>query len=375
MENLVELEINLENLSQNIKNLKGLLKQETLFMAVVKANAYGHGMTEVSYAAIQAGADWLAVTNIDEAIELREAKIHKPILILGEVLNDDLRTAANKDISVALISLEKIREVSDINFDKPLKVHLKIDTGLNRLGIELAEIPEAVRILKSHRNIIIEGVFSHLASVEKENFDYAKTQVKNFKEAIKILQQNGVQDIIRHLAATAATLLLPDSQFDMVRCGLGIYGLWPSEEIKKSFDHSDFLSPVLEFKTQIVQTKKVSEGEKIGYGCSFEAKNYMKIAIIPIGYYDGFDRELSNRGAVLISGIKCPVVGRVCMSMSIIDISKLISQNSKVGDEVVIIGKQGNAEITVDDLTEKLNTNNYEIVTRLPAHLPRVFIG
>ena len=265
MENLVELEINLENLSQNIKNLKGLLKQETLFMAVVKANAYGHGMTEVSYAAIQAGADWLAVTNIDEAIELREAKIHKPILILGEVLNDDLRTAANKDISVALISLEKIREVSDINFDKPLKVHLKIDTGLNRLGIELAEIPEAVRILKSHRNIIIEGVFSHLASVEKENFDYAKTQVKNFKEAIKILQQNGVQDIIRHLAATAATLLLPDSQFDMVRCGLGIYGLWPSEEIKKSFDHSDFLSPVLEFKTQIVQTKKVSEGEKIGY--------------------------------------------------------------------------------------------------------------
>ncbi len=375
MENLVELEINLENLSQNIKNLKGLLKQETLFMAVVKANAYGHGMTEVSYAAIQAGADWLAVTNIDEAIELREAKIHKPILILGEVLNDDLRTAANKDISVALISLEKIREVSDINFDKPLKVHLKIDTGLNRLGIELAEIPEAVRILKSHRNIIIEGVFSHLASVEKENFDYAKTQVKNFKEAIKILQQNGVQDIIRHLAATAATLLLPDSQFDMVRCGLGIYGLWPSEEIKKSFDHSDFLSPVLEFKTQIVQTKKVSEGEKIGYGCSFEAKNDMKIAIIPIGYYDGFDRELSNRGAVLISGIKCPVVGRVCMSMSIIDISKLISQNSKVGDEVVIIGKQGNAEITVDDLTEKLNTNNYEIVTRLPAHLPRVFIG
>lgn len=376
MNNLAELEINLENLSQNLRNLKGLLKSETKFLAVVKSNAYGHGIIQVSKSAIEAGADWLGVVNINEAIQLREANIHKPILILGEILNDDLRTAANKDISVPIISVDKARVVADINFDKPLKVHLKIDTGLNRLGIENNEIAEVVRILSSHRNIIIEGVYSHLASVEENDLTYTKFQIKNFKEAIKILKQNGIDNVIKHIAASAATMIIKDSHFDMVRCGIAIYGLWPSKEVKEKYCSSsseNFIKPVLTYKTQIVQIKQVIKGEKIGYGCSFIADSNMTIAIIPVGYADGIDRGLSGEGEVLISQTRCLIVGRVAMNMIIIDISNLKPETLKPGLEVTIIGKDGSEEITVDEIAKKLGTINYEIVARLPAHLPRIY--
>lgn len=377
MENLTELTINLENLSQNIKNLKSLLKSETKFLAVVKANAYGHGIVECSKAAIEAGADWLGVINIDEAMALRGANIHKPILILGEVLNNDLRTAANKDVSVPVISVDKAREIVEINFDRPLKVHLKIDTGLNRLGIENSDIAEVVRILKSHRNIIIEGVYSHLASVEENDLAYAKEQIKNFKEAIKILKQNDVDDIIKHIAATAATMLLKDSHFDMVRSGIGIYGLWPSKENKETFASDDFLKPVMIFKTQIVQIKKVKKGEKIGYGCAHIAKDVMTIGIIPVGYYEGLDRGLSDIGEVIVSGTRCPIIGRICMNMTIVDVST-INPKSELritnNMEVTIIGRQAGEEITVDEIAEKIGTINYEIVTRIPAHINRNYV-
>lgn len=368
------LEINLENLNQNIKNLKGLLKPEIQFLAVVKGNAYGHGIIDVSRAAIISGADWLGVVTIDEAVALREASIHKPILILGEVSTNDFRLAANKDISVPVISLDQARIVADINFDKPLKVHLKIDTGLNRLGLANSEIAEAVKILQSHRNIIIEGVYSHLASVEENDLAFAQAQIKIFKEALKIVEQCGVKNIIRHLAATAATMVLPESHFDMVRCGIGIYGLWPSEEIRKSFDRPDFLLPVLSYKTQLAQVKRVKKGEKIGYGCTYTAKSDMTIGIIPVGYYEGIDRGLSGNGEVLVAGVRCSIVGRICMNMSIIDMSKVESQKSKVGMEVTIIGKDGEGEITVEEIANKLGTINYEIVARLPEHIERRYI-
>lgn len=393
-----ELEINLENLSQNIRNLRSLLKpatdfiagkteRQTLFMAVVKANAYGHGIVEVSRAAVQAGADWLGVINIDEAILLREANIHKPILILGQISHDDFRTAANKDVSVPIISKEMAREVAEINFDKPLKIHLKIDTGLNRLGIANNEIAETVRILSSHRNIIIEGVYSHLAAVEEANVDYAKMQINNFREAIKILKQNGIDNVIKHIAASAATMVLKDSHFDMVRCGIAIYGLWPSGETKGTFKNPDFLKPILNYKTSIIQIKKVEKGGKIGYGCSFEADEDMTIGIIPVGYAEGIDRGLSNNiglpaiastqalraGEVLVSGQRCPIIGRICMNMTIIEL-KVESEKLKVGQEVTIIGKDGDEEITVDKIAEKLGTINYEIVARIPEHIERRYI-
>ena len=377
------LEINLENLKNNVQNLKSLLKKETKFLAVVKSNAYGHGLIETSRALVQFGADWFGVINIDEAIDLREAGIFKPILILGAISAKDARLAANQDISVPIISLSMAREISDINFDKPLKIHLKIDTGLNRLGLEIGEIAEAVRLLKSNRNIEFEGIYSHLASVEENDLAFTKLQIENFKKAVKILEENQIKNSIKHLGATAAAILQPETHFDMVRCGIGLYGLWPSVENKKTYclkhgenfslrSKNNFLMPVLSYKTEIIQIKKVGQGEKIGYGCTYEAKKDMTVGILPIGYYEGVDRGLSNCGQVIISGIRCPIVGRVAMNMTIVEISNV---NVQLSNKVAtIIGQDGDEEIAADEIAEKLGTINYEIVTRLPAHIERRYI-
>ena len=373
------IEIDLDKLKQNIKNLKTLLKPETKFLAVIKSNAYGHGIIEVAKAANEAGANWFGVVNLDEAMALRDANIFKPILILGTVSVQDARQASIQGISIPIYSLEFAREISETYFDKPLKVHLKIDTGLNRLGLENDEISEVVKALKSNSNIMIEGVYSHLASVEESDFDYTKMQIDNLKKAIKIVEELGVKNLIKHLAATAATLLLPAAHFDMVRCGIGVYGLWPSEENKKSYcssgveNCSDFLQPVLSYKTEIAQIKNVTKGEKIAYGCTYEVKEDMTIGIIPVGYYEGLDRGLSNIGEVLASGIRCPIVGRVAMNMSIIDISKCKNQNAKLWN-VTIIGQDGDEEITASEIAAKLGTINYEIVARLPEHIKRIYI-
>lgn len=367
------LEINLENLKQNIVNLKSLLKKDTKFLAVVKSNAYGHGLVEVAHAAIEAGANWFGVIDLDEAMKLRRAGILKPILILRAVSAQEARQAANQDISIPLVSLEMVKEISEINFDKPLKVHLKIDTGLNRLGMEQNEISEAVKMLKTHKNIVIEGIYSHLASVEENDMDYTDFQIKNFDDSINILEGLGYKNVIKHLAATSAVLLKPETHFDMVRCGIGIYGLWPSQENKESFNRPDFLLPVLSYKTKIDQIKIVKAGEKIGYGCTYEAEKDMTIGIVPVGYYEGIDRGLGDCGEVLVDGQRCPVVSRVAMNMSIIEL-KVKSEKLKVGQEVIIIGKSGNEEITVDEIAENIGTINYEIVTRLPEHLKRIYI-
>jgi len=368
------LEINLENLKNNIASLKSLLKPETKFLAVVKSNAYGHGLIQCTKAANEAGADWLGVIAIDEAMTLRDANIHKPILVLGYISPGEARLAANQNISIPIISLEHAQKISEINFDKSLKVHLKIDTGLNRLGLSSDAI-EAYQLLKTNHNIQIEGIYSHLASVEENDLDYTKMQIKNFKKQIRELEVIGAKFELKHIAATAATMILPESHFDMVRCGIGIYGLWPSEEIKNNFNKLGFLKPVLSFKTEIVQVKDVKAGEKIGYGCSYKAKADMTVGIIPVGYNDGIDRKLSNGiGQIIVNGTRCDVIGRICMNMSIIKLPITNNQSPKVGDEVVIIGRQGNEEITVEEIAEKLGTINYEIVSRLPEHLERCYI-
>ena len=365
------LEINLDNLQQNLRNLKSLVRPPTQMMAVVKSNAYGHGLVESAKAVSTAGANWLGVVYLEEAMVLRKAGIVKPILVLKSLPIQEIRQAANQDISVPIVSLDQAREVSETSFDKTLKVHLKVETGLNRFGLEVSEIEQVVNLLKTNRNIEIEGIYSHLASVEENDLSHAKIQIDNFKKAIKIVNDLGYENILKHIGATSATLLLPESHFDMVRCGIGLYGLWPSIENKESFGQEDFLAPVLCYKTYLSQIKKIAKGEKIGYGCTYEAKSNMTIGIIPVGYYEGVDRGLSNGGEVLISGSRCPIIGRICMNISIVDISNI---DTNVGGEVVIIGKQNDQEITVDEIAEKLGTINYEIVSRLSEYIERRYI-
>jgi alanine racemase len=280
------------------------------------------------------------------------------------------------------VSLEQAKEIAEIGYDKKLKVHLKIDTGLNRFGLspiqnsrlDISEILAAIQLLKSNHNINIEGIYSHMAAVEEDVYDDHGQQELMY-DTIKELKKKNIEIPIKHLAASAATMMMSETHFDLVRCGIAIYGLWPSLEVKKAFlrigKTNDFLKPVLSYKTHIVAIKKVERHSKIGYGRTFTAKKDMIIGVLPIGYYEGLDRGLSNNGEVLVCGKRCPIVGRICMNISIVDVTGI---TAKVGDEVVIIGKQGDLEITVDDMAEKLGTINYEVVTGFPEHLKRIYV-
>lgn len=369
------LEIDTGKLQQNLHNLKNLAKGKK-FLAVVKSNAYGHGLIKASRAFVQAGADWLGVANIFEAFELRQNNILKPILVLNAVAIEDVRLAANQDISVPIFDMEQAKLIESITFDKPLKIHIKIETGLNRLGFKKEQLSELIEILKHNKNIIIEGIYSHFAAVEEENIEYAKVQIEEFKESVRIFERLGIKNILKHMAASAATMVLSESHFDMVRCGISLYGLWPSKEIKEAVNDEGLIEPALSFKSEIVHLTKVEAGAKIGYGCTYQVKKDLITAVIPAGYYDGLNRHLSNpgkKGRVLINGQTCPIIGRICMNMSIIDVTGL-HQLPSIGDEVVIIGRQRQEEITIDEIAEKIGTINYEIVAKLPEHLERKYV-
>ncbi|MBM2820727.1 MAG: alanine racemase [Candidatus Berkelbacteria bacterium] len=344
-------------------------------MAVVKSNAYGHGIVECSKAAVGSGADWLGVVNIGEAITLRKNNIECPILVMGFVAFENLKLAADNYISIPVIDLEYAKNLAKIDLNKPLNVHLKIETGLNRLGMSLQEAVKALKILRSNHKINIEGIYSHLAAAEEDYKDFTNKQITKLQEAIATLEKEGINFKYRHIAASAASLVFPEESFSLVRFGIAIYGLWASPETRKAMEKTIKLEPVLSYRTKIVQIKKVEEGEKIGYGCTFSAEKNMTIAILPVGYYEGIDRRFSSSelgGDVLISGKRCPFVGRICMNMAMVDITT-ISDGVKAGDEVALIGKQGSEEITADDWAKKLGTINYEIVSRIPSEIPRIY--
>ena len=408
MKDLFWLEINLSHLKHNVKNLKKLLKPETKLMAVVKSNAYGHGMIECARTAIKSGADWLGVVNLNEALTLRRKIQNFPILVMGYTEPEKGILALQKDISIGVFNFTQLNQLKHQMLKRKsprsgqrLKIHLKIETGISRLGFPEKDWLKLIKeVKKLPQNIQIEGIYSHFASVEEYDLNYAQKQINNFKRFRQLFEENfrlliSKQPLIYHISASAAAMILPQAHFDMVRCGIAIYGLWPSREIREAFSrvknlkiknyNRDFLKPVLSYKTKVVQIKEVKRGDFIGYGCTYPVDKPMTIGVIPIGYAEGFDRGFSypsqpgNKGGeVLIRGVRCPVVGRVCMNMIMIDISRLKVKtqmsNVKIGEEAVLIGRQGNNEITVDEWAEKLGTINYEITTRIPERIERKYI-
>jgi len=386
---LQTVEIDLQKIKENIFNLKTLLKPGVRFMAVVKSNAYGHGIVQVAKTAVESGVNWLGVVNLEEAIKLRENNIEIPILILGYPDFSLIQSAAQKLITIPVFSIEFAEKLANFKLNYPLTVHLKVETGINRLGLEKNEVVKAYNILAKNPKIIVEGIYSHFASVEEQDMEYSNKQIKRFDEILKELVKKKIHIPLKHISATSALMILPDAQYNMVRSGIGIYGLWPSKEVKEQFlkrtqKQENFLQPALTYKTQIVQVKNVKKGDKIGYGCTYTAEKNMKIAVLPIGYFENMDRGLSNNGEVLIAGQRCPIVGRICMNMAVIDISQLNfkfsirqAQDRKISNvknnEVIVIGKQGKEEITTDEVAKRLGTINYEVVARIPEHITRIY--
>jgi alanine racemase len=374
---LTWIEIDTSAARHNIDAFRGILPTGTALMVVVKANAYGHGL-EV-YAPIAAeNADWLGVNGLDEALAIRALGIQKPVAILGYtdpaqldvvVANDFRQVVYRTDIAAGLSKAAQNRNVS-------ARIHLKLETGTNRQGVPLGELPELVRQIRGMPGLIIEGAYTHFANIE-DTLDpsFAERQLDKFREALKILEQEGVRLTQIHAAATAGTLLYPETGFTMIRLGIGAYGIWPSRETQlaaRERGRRITLIPAMTWKTRVAQIKTVEAGEHVSYGLTYQASHRMQVAVLPIGYYDGYDRKLSNCGRVLIRGRAVPVIGRVAMNMTMVDVTDVPAQPD---DEVVLLGRQGNAEIRAEELAEKIGTIAYEVVSRINPRIPRIASG
>ncbi len=342
-------------------------------MVVVKSNAYGHGLRVVSDA-IKNDVDWFGVDSLTEAIEVREVAPGKPVLILGYskvedadqiVANDFRQVVYRQDVAEALSEAAQRAK-------KTARVHLKIETGTNRQGIPLDEVGTFGRFVKNLSQIEIEGVYTHFANIE-DTLDpsFANLQLERFQNAIAQLRDSGASPPQIHTNATAGGLLYPETHFTLVRLGIGAYGVWPSRETQvaaRERGRGINLEPVLTWKTRIAQLKKIETGEYVGYGLSFQATRPTTLAVVPVGYYEGYDRALSNSGRALVGGGSVPVVGRVAMNMTVLDVTDV---DTNLDDEVVLIGRQGTSEITAEELAEKTGTIAYEVLSRINPLLER----
>ncbi len=363
------VEVNRQNLLDNITTLKKVISGDNpRFMAVVKSNAYGHGLKEV-VSVIKNDIDWFGVNSLDEALKIQQES-DKPVLILGFTSVEDLPTVFESGIRQSVFSLDYLQQVVQVTKGLKLSpvIDLKIETGTNRLGIALEDLPEAVSLIKSS-NLMLEGIYSHLADAENPENQFTLDQIDKLQEAVRLIKNLGIEPQIEHIGASAASLVQPSGRLGLTRFGISLYGLWPDREIEKVVNFQ--LRPALSWKTMVAQVKKVKSGETIGYGRTFKAIKDMKIAVLPVGYYEGYSRALSNKEVVLIGGQKAPIVGRICMNMTMVDISGVSAQ---AGDEVVLIGKQGKEEITAEMMAEWTDTINYEIVARINPELPRVLV-
>lgn len=373
---LTWVEIDQGAIKFNIDQFKKIISSKVKIMVVVKSNAYGHGMAQAAQLALGRGIDYLGVINTHEALLLRKVRIQAPIMVLSYFDGNELEEAIIEDIELPLYDLETAKLLSKIaeNLGKTIKVHIKIDTGTSRIGILAKEGLDFIKKVKSLSSLEIQGVFSHLASSEDFDQTYTNKQIREFKDLITKIKRAKIRVPLFHLGCSASTLINPQSHFDMVRIGISVYGLWPSSDAKKLVKKKRIkleIKPALSWKTRIIQVKEVPKGTFIGYGCTYKTRRKTKLAVLPMGYWEGYDRKLSNQGEVLISGKRVKILGRVCMNLTMIDITDI--QTARVGDEVVLIGKQGPEEITADEIAEKIDTINYEVVTRINPLLPRIY--
>ena len=360
-------EINLDAVANNVRTAKASLKPGTKLCAVVKADAYGHGAVRVAQEAARNGADFFAVALLQEGVALRDAGIDLPILVLGAMLPNVADLVVRYDISHAVFDEERLFALNEaaLRQHKKAKIHLKIDTGMHRIGVHVKDAGRFAKLAASLPGIELEGVFSHFATADADDKDYAAYQFARFQEALKLIEAEGVKIPIRHICNSAALTELEEYQLDMVRQGITLYGLHPAHMIScyKNFE------PVMTVKTLVSYVKHLPAGSSIGYGRSFTTKRPSVIATIPIGYADGVSRQLSNKGYMLVNGEKAPIVGKVCMDQLMLDVTDI--PEVKVGDEVIVFGGH---ELPMELVAEWANTICYELVCAVSPRVPREYV-
>jgi len=366
------MEIDLDAIAQNVRNIKKLLGEKKELMAVVKGNAYGHDILEVSSIVLKNGASRLAVARLEEGIFLRKAGITVPILILGLTLKQQAELLVSYSITPTVSEYKTIERLSESAFkkDKKVKVHLKVDTGMGRIGIFPNHVLDFIKKVRALGNVEIEGIFTHFSVADEKDKTYTEKQFRKFMRVLTALEKEGIRIPVKHVGNSATLLDLPHMWLDLVRPGISIYGLYPSTEVQKTIK----LIPAHSFKTRIIFLKELSMGESIGYGRTYTTnQRRTKVASLPLGYADGYNRLLSNQGVVLVRGRRFPVIGRICMDQTMIDVTNL--PQVEIGDEVVLWGRQGQEEITVEEIADKIKTINYEVVN-MPdkKRVPKLFI-
>lgn len=373
------IEIDRSALKHNIYQFRSLIGNSRRMTAVVKSNAYGHGLLEVSCLASEFGADWLGVNSLEEALAIRKGGIDLPIILLGYVPVVELEETIKNNLRLTVYNTETVEELGKITsaLQKNVYLHIKTETGVHRQGINEEDLLPFIEKIRAYPYLRIEGLSMHFANIEDTtDHSYAQHQLEKFKGYVDILLKNGIEIPIKHVACSAATILFPETFFDMVRVGIGIYGLWPSKETYLSCIQDQRepvnIKPVLTWKTRVVQIKDVAEGAFIGYGCTYKTTRPTKLAVIPVGYYDGYDRLLSNSSYVLISGKRAPLRGRVAMNFITADVTDIPS--IQLEDEVVLLGHQGQEKISAEYLASLCGTINYEIVTRINPKILRLIV-
>jgi len=382
MKPLIWAEVDLSAIAHNVRELRRCADPKAKVMAVVKANGYGHGAVEVARTALANGAEWLGVARLSEAIPLREAGFGVPIMVFGytppaeagRLIDYDLRQSVYSPAAARAYSAAAAR-------GKRIRVHLKVDTGMGRLGMVPAAlsgktpshavgedfIREATAIA-SLPGLDAEGIFTHFAASDSADTTYARQQLALFLDVLSALRAAGLEFAVRHAANSAAVIALPESHLDLVRPGIALYGLRPSDEVDLT---SISLQPAMALKARIIHLKSVPAGACISYGMTYRTPAPTVIATIPAGYADGYRRLFSSKGEMLVGGRRVPVVGRVCMDLTMLDVGTV--PDACIEDEVVIFGQQGNEFISADDIARELGTINYEIVCDLTARVPRVY--
>ena len=365
-------EIDLDNIRYQIHSIRRQVDRESRIMAVVKADGYGHGAVPVARTALEAGADRLAVALPEEGMELRAAGISAPIQVLGETLQGQFRLFPEYDLIPTICredSRKKLNELAQ-EHDKTLPVVIKIDTGMGRIGIEPEELPAYLRKIQESSALKVDSVMTHFATADEADKEYTHQQFERFSRAVNEIENQGYVDKseLNCQVANSATIIdLPEYALDIVRPGIMMYGLPPSRQVNQSFD----LKPVMTLKARIVFLKTVPPGTAISYGATYVTEEKEKIATLPLGYADGYPRLLSNKAEVLVNGHRASVRGRVCMDQIMIDVTGI--PGVEVGDEVTLIGRENDREITATELAEIVGTINYEIVSRLGKRVPRVY--
>ena len=365
------VEIDLSALRHNLLAIKKRVGKQTKIMGIVKADAYGHGDYEVSRVLLNNGVEMLGIAIIEEGISLRGKGIESPLLILGGIFEEQIDDVIQYNLTPTVYDLKLADALSKRanHFKKVVKVHVYVDTGMGSIGVRYDKAVEFAKALQDMKNLIIDGIYTHCSCSDDKESEFTNLQIKRFKDLVVAMDTVKSPIPLRHMANSGAILYYPAAYFNMVRPGLSLYGLYPSEEAPKTID----IKPIMSFKTRVIHIRKMEPGDAVSYGRTCKITKPTRVATLPLGYDDGYNRLLSNQGKVIIKGIKVPIIGRVCMDQCFVDVTNL--KDVAVGDEVVLYGSQGKEMVSIESIAEQLGTIPYEVTCSISKRVPRIYIN